>query len=64
MLSRAAELISNLNTTTVQPAFVDDKMSQRILIVRTQGNRSYESPINSMISKVHKNHSSEKDQLK
>ena len=36
VLRRAAELISNLNTTTVQPAFVDDEMSPGILIVRTE----------------------------
>lgn len=52
MLRRAAELISNLNTTTVQPAFVDGEMSPRILIVRTQENWSYESLVDSMISKV------------
>lgn len=54
VLRRAAELISNLNTT-VRSAFEDDETSPLILIVRTQGNWSYESLINSMISKSPQN---------
>lgn len=58
---RAAELISNLNTTTVRSA--DDEMSPLILIVRTLGNLSCESLINSDYNSP-QNRPSEKDQLK